>query len=226
MKYLRKFENEGDVFMTVKPNVVLVKNTNKVIYNAVVPDGIYIQHIDGNLYTTDEWTAGGFTNDLANGVAVASSGVQFVVAKTDASSNATWSSSTANAVEIAGIMLTADETLAKTDYAGEINTNKIVAADSGATAAMACDSYIFPNGKKGYLPAMGELNIINMFMTAFNEAVTLIEGATLYNAHYWSSTQYNTSKAWRFNPSTGVFIGASKAGYGESRNYVRACTTL
>ena len=123
-------------------------------------------------------------------------------------------------------MLTADETLAKTDYAGEINTNKIVAADSGATAAMACDSYIFPNGKKGYLPAMGELNIINMFMTAFNEAVTLIEGATLYNAHYWSSTQYNTSKAWRFNPSTGVFIGASKAGYGESRNYVRACTTL
>lgn len=38
-----------------------------------VPNGVYIQHINGKLYTTDEWTAKAFANDEANGVAVAKS---------------------------------------------------------------------------------------------------------------------------------------------------------
>ena len=44
--------------------------------------GVYIQHVNGSLYTESEWTAGGYSNDSANGVAILSETVHaFVIAK-------------------------------------------------------------------------------------------------------------------------------------------------
>ena len=190
MKYLRKFETEADVNMSVVPNVVLAEDTGKIVYNAL--NGVFIQHIDGTLYTTNEWTAGGFTNDQANGVAVGNGVVRFVVAKTQFTS-VKWSA-TASLIE--GVLVTDDQNIAKTDYAGITNT-KIIARNDTIGAAYICANYIFPNGKKGYLPSYGELYLAYQKSNAIRTAMNLIGGVTL-NQDYWSSTQVSATAAWGY----------------------------
>lgn len=190
MKYLRKFETEADVNMSVVPNVVLVGDTGKIVYNAL--NGVFIQHIDGTLYTTDEWTAGGFANDQANGVAVGNGVVRFVVAKTQFTS-VKWSA-TASLIE--GVLVTDDQNIAKTDYAGITNT-KIIARNDTIGAAYICANYIFPNGKKGYLPSYGELYLAYQKRNAIQTAMNLIGGVKL-DQDYWSSTQVSATAAWGY----------------------------
>lgn len=214
MKYLRKFETEADVNMSIVPNVVLVGDTGKVIYNAL--NGVFIQHIDGTLYTTDEWTAGGFTNDQANGVAVGNGVVRFVVAKTQLTS-VKWSA-TASLIE--GVLVTEDENTAKTDYAGITNT-QIIARNDTTGAAHACANYIFPNGKKGYLPSYGELYLANQKKTAIQTAMNLIGGVKL-NYTYWSSTQVSSTLAWGYDFYWSRFSNYSKT----STSLVLPFTTL
>ena len=44
--------------------------------------GVYVQHVDGKLYTSEEWSNNAFANDSANGVAVLSmNDYCFVIAK-------------------------------------------------------------------------------------------------------------------------------------------------
>ena len=180
MKYLRKFETEADVNVSIVPNVVLVSDTGKILYNSF--KGVRIQHIDGTLYTADEWTAGGFTNDQANGVAVGNGVTKFVIAKENISDSMIWSSSSET---IGG--LTGD---AKTDYDGMKHTALIIEKDPLAVAAPECAKYTFPNGKKGYLPAMGELHIARAYSVSINAALSIIGGVGFVdNAYYWSSNE-------------------------------------
>lgn len=189
MKYLRKFETEADVNMSIVPNVVLVGDTGKVIYNVL--NGVYIQHIDGTLYTTDEWTAGGFTNDQANGVAVGNGEVAFVMAKEELSPMA-WSSDESTILK--GVFTAETSSEARKDYDGVGNTAAIAKADS-SSMAQACLSYTFPNGNKGYLPAIGELRLIYGNRTAIRSTLTLIGGVSL-GTYYWSSTQVDAEHVW------------------------------
>lgn len=184
--------------MTIKPNVVLVGDTGSVLYN-VDSAGVYIQHIDGALYTTDMWTTGGFSNDVANGVAVIDANASFVIAKTQISSGMAWSSDTSTLVE--GILTTKDSTTAKTDYAGAANTALIAAIDT-SMAAYSCANFEFPNGQKGYLPALGEWAVAYNNQTAIDAAMTLI-GGTAISGYNWSSTQAIASTAWKLGWSTG-----------------------
>ena len=180
MKYLRKFATEADINISITPNVILVENTGKVIYNAML--GVYIQHIDGTLYTTDEWTAGGFASDQANGVAVGNGLAKFVIAKENISDSMIWSSSNAT---IGG--LTGDKTK---DYDGMKHTSLIIEKDPLAVAAPECAKYTFPNGKKGYLPAIGELYIAQVNSASINTALSIIDGVGFVNnTSYWSSTE-------------------------------------
>ena len=191
MKYLRKFETEADVRMIVQPNVVLIGDEGRVLYNVETIKGAFIQHINGGLYSTEEWTVGGFASDEANGVAVISDNAKFVIGKTSLG-KMSWSSDTSNAVE--GVMLTNVMADAKTDYAGRTNT-ALIAVDDTSGAALACANYTFPNGLKGYLPAIGELMEANKFKADINTALTLIGGKGM-TGDIWSSTQYEAAKAW------------------------------
>lgn len=222
MKYLRKFATEADVNMPVTPNVVLVGDTGKVIYNVL--NGVFIQHIDGTLYTTDEWTAGGFTNDQANGVAVGGGAVKFVIAKEDTSTaGMMWSSSKYWYSAIDGAVIADNLGTAKNDYAGVSNTAAISTVDSESAAA-ACQNYTFPNGKSGYLPAAGEWSVVDKYRNLIISAFAIIGGTSLTTSTYWSSTQSSGSKAWKFNykSSGGEFLNYEKT----SKAYVRPFTTL
>jgi len=212
MKYLRKFETEADVAMFIKPNVVLVNETGRVGFNVAPPNGVYIEHIDGRLLTTDQWTAGGYSNDEANGVAVLADEAKFVVAKTVLTATA-WSSDTSTLVD--GVAAETDSESAKKDYSGKTNTELIVATDTSG-AAYQCSNYLFPNGEKGYLPALGELVVLDANKMAVNDALELLGSAQLSGSavvYYWSSTQYDATNSWSLS-------GRSLFGRGlKSSNY-------
>lgn len=180
---------------------------------------IYIQHINGTLYTTDEWTAGGYANDQANGVAVVCASTSFVIAKTNTSTAAIWSSDTRNLVE--GVFTTETKSVVLTDFAGAANTALMLATDTSG-AAYTCNNYIFPNGARGYLPASGELNVAYQNKASIDAALTLIGGDTLIRYTHWTSTQHSANKAWRLSLSSGNISNDLKAG----ATTVRAFTSL
>lgn len=202
-----------------RPNVSLVNEPFTTYYNKYIPLGVFIQHIDGTLYTEADWTSGGFGNDAANGVAVVTDNARFVIAKSDLEQMA-WSSNTSTAVD--GIMLTSDEATAKTDFAGYNNTQLMLATDTSG-AGYSCANFTFPNGDKGYLPALGELNEAYANKSKIDSLMTKIGGSKFQSGYYWSSTQYSSIKSWELvwgNGSTGSYP-KNNAGC-----YVRAFSAL
>ena len=195
MKYFKKFRTESEVIVFNTPNVILITDTKKVLYNVPLTQGVYIQHINGSLYTTENWSAGGYSNDEANGIAVLDSDKSFVVAKSGIHFSNTWASGYYSSVLIEGIVTTTNRDAAIQDYSGNQNTKNIKEAIS-SEAINAALNYRFPCGEKGYLPALGELFILYKYKDAFNVVAASLNGNTLAN-EYWSSTQATASMAWR-----------------------------
>ena len=168
--------------------------------------GVYIQHVNGSLYTESEWTAGGYANSDANGVAILSDTVPaFVIAKQDASSpTLQWGGYSKT---VPDIVTSTSSATAVLDYDGAGNTPKIIeylagtndGYVDGAPAAEACAAFTFPNGKKGYLPALGEWQSAYNNNTAVVSAMTLIGGTELKNGSCWSSTQSGSTTSWNFH---------------------------
>ena len=222
MKYLRKFETEAELSAWqgssehAKPNVVLADGV--IRYN--LPKlGAYIQHIDGTLYDEEGWTNGGFSNDEANGVAVITTKASFVIAKTDIGQRS-WSANTSTLVD--GILTTTDSANALTDFAGYDNTQLMLATDTSG-AGYSCANYTFPNGDKGYLPALGELKEAYDNKSKIASLMTKIGGAVFVSGGYWSSTQYNSGRSWRVYWSNGTTDGNFKY---TGNYYARAFSAL
>lgn len=164
--------------------------------------GVYIQHVNGSLYTESEWTANDYTNNDANGVAVLSSDVSFVIAKQNVSNYAKAWGGFNYIVE--GVLMTSSSADACLDYDGINNTQKIIkqldgftnSGVTGSPAAEACANFIFPNGKKGYLPALGEWKLIWDNKAAVVSAMSLIGGTAISYEAYWSSTQNSAYSSW------------------------------
>lgn len=187
------------------------------------PNGVYIQHIDGKLYTQDEWVAKGFSNDEANGVAVVSDEAKFVIAKQNSpAGKKLWATDTTNL--LSGVTTTSVSADAKKDYMGYNNTQNMLVVDKNE-AAYDCANYIFPNGNNGYLPSSGEWAIAQINKDAVDALLKLIggdsisKGSTKY--YYWTSTQYQPNAAWAFRWDASLNIVGK-----DSALYIRAFTTL
>ena len=178
---------------------------NDVNFVSAKDAGLYIQHVNGSLYTEEEWTNGGYSNSEANGVAVISTDMDsFVVAKEEASSsNLSWGG---YGKEIQGVEIASSSSVAIARFNGFNNTSKIVEqlADytdskgiTGAPAAEACLSYVFPNGKSGYLPELGELYHLYSNRTQLSNIFSLIGGTDFSQSYYWSSSIKDNNTAWR-----------------------------
>lgn len=196
MKYLRKFATEADVDVDASPNVVLVADSGEVKYNVpMYKNGVYIQHIDGKLYTTEKWSAKGFVNEDANGVAVIADECKFVIAKSSAyNSSQQWASN--NGLLIENVTTTASVVTAKQDYLGLANTNAIISSATRG-AAYYCSNYSFPNGARGYLASLGEWSVAYQHRSEIIAAQNVIGEADL-GGYVWTSTQGNNSQAWYF----------------------------
>lgn len=174
---------------------------------APIPNGVYIQHINRKLYTPEEWAAGGYASADANGVAVVDDEANFVVSK-DKSEALVWSSSYTNVIP--GVYANSSQVSAVKDMSGRQNTRLILElANDGA--ALFCANYTFPNGKKGYLPSLGEWNIALSNKTAILDAMALIDGAPLDKGYQWSSTQSTSNNsAWYIDFSSGYISKTDK----------------
>lgn len=224
MKYLKLFQTqeEYDAFLEseayVIPNVSLVKGSNSIKYNVLL--GVFIQHVDGSLYTTDDWIGGGFANDKANGVAVITPNASFVMAPNRLSGKQ-WSSDTSTVVNGVAVASTAGD--AALDLDGKSNTAAFIAENAGTSTAAApsCANYVFPNGANGYLPSLGELKIAHAHKDEVDAALTVI-GSTAAS-EFWSSTQASADKAWTLNWKTGAAASKTKS---YSDKLVRPFTSL
>jgi len=221
----------GDI--TAEPQTFTWEGFRKDLSFVFVKDaGVYIQHVNGSLHTETEWTAGGYANSDANGVAILSETIPaFVIAKQDVSNiRLMWGGY--NKI-VPDIVTSTSSATALLDYDGAGNTSKIIeylagtndGYVDGAPAAEACAAFTFPNGKKGYLPALGEWQYAYDNKTAVVSAMTLIGGTAIvdyYNEYYWSSTQYDSTYSWYL----GWAYGAHGGGYKYRSYNVRAFTTL
>lgn len=218
MIHLKEFEKEADIQVDAFPNVIYVNDTKSVLYN-YFPKGVFIQHVDGRVFSTNAWTEGGFANDQANGVVVSTDDARFVIAKDNVSTSMKWSSNTSTLVD--GILTSTDATVAKTDFVGQENTNLMLATDTSG-AGYSCANFTFPNGANGYLPALGELYVAYQNKAAIDKAMTLIGGTALGNSYYWSSTQYSANYAWPLYWAN----GGTSYNYKNYTNSVRAFSAL
>lgn len=191
--------------------------------------GVYIQHVNGSLYTESEWTAGGYANSDANGVALLGSDASFVIAKQDASSSTLrWGG---YGKTVPDIVTTTSSATAALDYDGAGNTPKIIeylagtndGYVDGAPAAEACAAFTFPNGKKGYLPALGEWQGVYNNKSTVVSAMTLIGGTEMKSDYYWSSTQYDSDYSWGLGWGNGALYRNTKY---YTYYYVRAFAAL
>lgn len=221
MKNLRKFETEAKVKMFVQPNVVLVSDTGEVKYNVPMPSGVFVQHIDGSLWNRTEWTANGFTLDQVNGIAVIDENAKFVIAKTNIGNYISWSSNSTTLID--GVYTSTNKTTAQADYGGADNTALIAATDI-SEAAYLCANYTFPNGQQGYLPSLGELTVVLKYKNQIGWTINAIGAESYYSNNYWSSTQYDATRAWVLGWST-ASAGVQEKGI-KGNTYVRAFAAL
>ncbi len=186
----------------------------KITINVNVPtgtptyeNGVYVQHIDSKLYTTDEWTAKGFANEDANGVAVIANEASFVCNFRNLSYGTLQWLGTPALIE--GIAQAATVNDAVLDFQGLNNTQLMIAA--GSSAATTAAGYTSPNGKQGYLPSLGEWSIYGDNLEDIIVAMTAIGLNAITSDYYLSSTQKNASDCWQYGAKYG-----KKEAYGKT----------
>lgn len=207
MKYLKKFNTDTERSNWLKsadwcqPNITYVGDTADIVYRDCAY-GVYIQHINGTLYTVTQWKNSNFTNDDANGVAVffnLSYLRRMVMAKN--SFVGPWSS---NNIVVPGVKCyestsgsTSGVEVSTRDYSGKDNTKYIADVDQNS-AAYTCYHYIFPNGKRGYLPAQGELSWLVSRRNDINVALEAIgaDYKLTSDFRFWSSSQNSRYNAF------------------------------
>lgn len=214
MKNVIIVDTESDALIIQKPNVVLIRDTGKVIYNMSIPYGVYIQDLNSKLYTTTQWTESGLLSSSANGIVVVTPKMSVVVS-TKRILCRWFTESEFSLVE--GVLATSNVDIASGDFNGEENTRLIAEALGENSAAYKCSNYVFPNGVRGYLPSLGELTEIKPYLTEYNNAASLINAQTL-NSQYWSSTQWSIGSdkgAWGFsyyNDDDDFVLGVTSSG--------------
>ena len=173
-----------------------------------IPVGIYIYDTDGNFTKADNWNTA--NNGKAVGVSVCTENSAFVIAHTVNNEKKKWGG---YGTTISGIATTTDNIKAKKDYAGEANTDKIIAklGTGNAPAAEYCRNYTFKNGKKGYLWSLGEAQDAYNNKEAIDAAMRKIGGtAIITNGYLWTSTQYSSDYAWGLYWGSGDVYNLSK----------------
>lgn len=174
-----------------------VSQSDKYSYDPkTAPNGVYIAHTNGKIYKRDNWNVN--NNDMAIGIAVKTANCSFVIAPIE-QTGIFWGSS----ILINNCTVTTEKSVAIKDYKGEANTNAIMSTIGTISnfAAKYCRNYTFKNGKKGYLPALGELYEAYLNKSEVDACMLLIGGAALAdssikNYRKWSSTQNTAERAW------------------------------
>lgn len=161
--------------------------------------GTYIIDKNDNLYkTADLLQASGVAYDDTLGVLLVTDSIAIIIARTVINEKA-WSTGTGL---VEGCTTTTDSySGAIKDFAGAANTAAIVKKHNALDeAAASCNRYIFKNGKKGYLMSVGEALAIQANIDTIGRLLVDIDtgngNVMSSSGDYWTSTQYDASKAY------------------------------
>ena len=167
--------------------------------------GTYIIDKNDNLYkTADLLQASGVAYDDTLGVLLVTDSIAIVIARTVINEKA-WSTGTGL---VEGCTTTTDSySGAIKDFAGAANTAAIVKKHNALDeAAASCNRYIFKNGKKGYLMSVGEALAIQANIDTIGRLLVDIDtgngNVMSSSGDYWTSTQYDASKAYYIRMSS------------------------
>ena len=149
-------------------------------------------------------------------VAYVAGSTRFAVALEESSSTLLWS--TPSYEDLSCLTNYRSTAEAQTDFRGATNTSCIVnySSSNSYPAAEYCNTYKPVSSGKGssgwYLPAAGELYVMNFSYGAINLGLQKLSKTQLQNAYYWSSSEYGNGSAWDVRPSDGD-MGYSYKGY-------------
>lgn len=180
-------------------------------------NGVWIQDTEGYCHAVSSWTG----EYSANCIVLVLSTVRFGIALNESSNEMDIHDDSQGALEnyMSGI---SSESSARDDYDGATNTTNIMKLQSGTDyAAGWCNAYTFRSGKKGYLPACGEMYQTLRNKTKINEALSKVGGTIFDSRDYWTSTfrgkrsgDSNFRDCWYIHPSDGMdYQGLSASAY-------------
>ena len=206
------------VKMYMKPKALVyvpspLYNREVTITYKALETGIYIIDKNDNLYkTADLLQASGVAYDDTLGVLLVTDSIAIVIARTVINEKA-WSTGTGL---VEGCTTTTDSySGAIKDFAGAANTAAIVKKHNALDeAAASCNRYIFKNGKKGYLMSAGEALAIQTNIDTIGRLLVDIDtgngNVMSSSGDYWTSTQYDASKAYYVRMSSRYLSNSNK----------------
>lgn len=204
----------GTVKMYMKPKALTyvpspLYNREVTFTYKALETGVFIIDKNDKLYkTTDEFRNSGTAVSDALGVLLVTNTVAIVIANY-IKSNLKWSN-TRNLIK--GCTTINDYNSAESDFAGAANTAAIVksaleydVSSSYNVAAVVCNNYVFPNGRKGHLMSAGEAIIISNNIDSISSMFSPIltqHAAITKDDMCWTSTQKDADSAWRVTMGT------------------------
>ena len=166
---------------------------------AFVPDGVYILHDTLGVKGVEGWNPK--NNDGVIGILLIEDDHKIVIATEDAPVKLKWSKKRGLINEP---ICAQDE--AASDFNGEIYCRRLDSPDF--PAAYYCLNYN-KGGRDWYLPSMGELWLIRNHLEEIQTALSIVGGQKFITTWvdetpcYWSSTEYNYTRAWHLFLSDG-----------------------
>lgn len=193
------------------------------IYPELASNGIYILHTNGFLYKEEDWTFNeeGVSADdgPAVGIAIITDDCRIVM-HYSYTFNASFGG---EGTLISDITTTTTISDAMLDFNGETNTDKIIEqlGEGNAPLAEECRSITFKNGKKGYLPAFGELYAIATNYPNIITCLKKINSDSYMNSYFSCSTQYDADKNWKIylSDTGGSVTGSTSSKSTENTTY-------
>lgn len=151
--------------------------------------GVFIQSVDGRLYSAAEWDG----SKEANGIAIQTDDVSIVLALKDAYSGYCQWGTRSN---ISGVNNSDSKATVRTYFNGEAETEAIINKAANSTAATHCKNFVFPNGQHGYMGAGGEWWTVLTYKSDVIAAMNAC-GGTVPSKDYWCTTeQVGSNRAW------------------------------
>lgn len=203
--------------------------------------GVAIMDINGKFYKdAAAWRDAG--SPTPNGIAISDGIHRLCIAKDVVEHSASTNSDIdkeywgANGIIVNGVTTSTDKSIALKDFNGIGNTDSIVANVTSSdgyftkepwSAAALCRKFTFPNGRNGYLGAVGEWNLVQGLIDSINSLMSAIGGTQISvsgssSSLYWTSTQANETSAWRWQFSSKDASTLTK----ENTLRVRAFSTI
>ena len=188
----------------------------------VIPsNGVYVFTKTGEFVVPDSWDIQ--QNNNVIGVALITENTKALIALTDVGKKTCWGPDGL----VSGIVKTEMNSsnskpgVAASDYNGFSNTDQFMASllPSDNTAISMAANYVFPNGDKGYLPALGELIDAYSNIEEINKLLEKVGGEQIITGTnddwYWTSSQhYLEYRAWSY----GGFDSDNNRWFAQLRN--------